>query len=247
MVNIVIPMAGLGSRFADAGYVKPKPFIDVLGKPMIVQVLDNLKYKDAKYILIARKEHLEQEADVVKEIEARGNVIFVPIDMLTEGSVCTVLFARKLINNDTPMMIANSDQIVDIDIADYINDCKQRGLDGSILTFKEPEKDPKWSYALPDEDGFIIDVKEKVAISDIATVGIYLFSKGADYVNYALDMIVRNDRVKNEFYNAPVYNYAVKDGKKIGHYLIKQEQMHGTGTPADLDSYIELLQKQLPI
>ena len=68
--NIVIPMAGAGSRFAIAGYTKPKPFIDVLGKPMIVRVLENLTCKDARYILIARDEDLDQEKEQVKKIIA---------------------------------------------------------------------------------------------------------------------------------------------------------------------------------
>ena len=132
MINIVIPMAGAGSRFAKAGYDKPKPFIDVNGKPMIVRVLENLAYPDARYILIARKEHMEKEAELVKQIEKEFNAIFIPIDKLTEGTACTVLYARKYINNDDPLLIANSDQIVDMNISDFINDCKVRGLDGSI-------------------------------------------------------------------------------------------------------------------
>ena len=127
MINIVIPMAGQGSRFAKAGYEKPKPFIDVDGKPMIVRVLENLAYPDARYILIARKEHMEKEAELVKQIEEEFNAI----DKLT------VLYARKYINNDEPLLIANSDQIVDMNIADFIDDCKNRNLDGSILTFIE--------------------------------------------------------------------------------------------------------------
>ncbi|ECP8926471.1 lipopolysaccharide biosynthesis protein, partial [Campylobacter jejuni] len=159
-MNIVIPMAGLGSRFAKAGFDKPKPFIDVLDKPMIVRVLENLKYKDARYILIARKEHLTKEKKLVDEIKNNFNVEFIPIDKLTEGTACTVLYARKYINNDTPLMIANSDQIVDINIADFINDGFKRGLDGSILTFVDKEKNPKWSFAKLNND-LVVEVKEK--------------------------------------------------------------------------------------
>jgi len=178
MINIVIPMAGAGSRFAKAGYEKPKPFIDVDGKPMIVRVLENLAYPDARYILVARKEHMEKEAQLVKEIEEKYNAIFIPIDKLTEGTACTVLYARKYINNDEPLLIANSDQIVDMSIADFIDDCKDRELDGSILTFIDEHKDPKWSFAKLDENELVTEVKEKVVISEFATVGIYLFSKG---------------------------------------------------------------------
>ena len=238
MINIVIPMAGQGSRFAKAGYDKPKPFIDVEGKPMIVRVLENLAYPDARYILIARKEHMEKEAELVKQIEKEFNAIFIPIDKLTEGTACTVLYARKYIKNDEPLLIANSDQIVDMNIADFIDDCKTRNLDGSILTFVDEFKDPKWSFAKIDENDLVIEVKEKVVISEFATVGIYLYSKGKKFVDASIDMIIENDRVNNEFYTCPTYNYAIKYGSKIGIYNIEFKKMHGIGTPKDLNSYI---------
>ncbi|EHQ1069212.1 glycosyltransferase family 2 protein [Campylobacter jejuni] len=235
-MNIVIPMAGLGSRFVKAGFDKPKPFIDVLDKPMIVRVLENLKYKDARYILIARKEHLTKEKKLVDEIKNNFNVEFIPIDKLTEGTACTVLYARKYINNDMPLMIANSDQIVDINIADFINDSFKRGLDGSILTFIDKEKNPKWSFAKLNND-LVVEVKEKEAISEFATVGIYFFNKGKIFVESAIDMIIENDRVNNEFYTCPVYNYAIKSGAKIGIYNIDFSKMHGIGTPEDLEIF----------
>ncbi len=240
MINIVIPMAGQGSRFAKAGYEKPKPFIDVDGKPMIVRVLENLAYPDARYILIARREHMEKEAELVKQIEKEFNAIFIPIDKLTEGTACTVLYARKYINNDTPLLIANSDQIVDMNIADFIDDCSSRKLDGSILTFIDHYKDPKWSFAKLDENNLVTEVKEKVVISEFATVGIYLYSKGRDFVDASIDMIIENDRVNNEFYTCPTYNYAIKEGSKIGIYNIEFEQMHGIGTPEDLNSFLKI-------
>ncbi|HEA7995525.1 TPA: glycosyltransferase family 2 protein [Campylobacter jejuni] len=235
-MNIVIPITGLGSRFAKAGFDKPKPFIDVLDKPMIVRVLENLKYKDARYILIARKEHLTKEKKLVDEIKNNFNVEFIPIDKLTEGTACTVLYARKYINNDMPLMIANSDQIVDINIADFINDSFKRGLDGSILTFIDKEKNPKWSFAKLNND-LVVEVKEKEAITEFATVGIYFFNKGKIFVESAIDMIIENDRVNNEFYTCPVYNYAIKSGAKIGIYNIDFSKMHGIGTPEDLEIF----------
>lgn len=237
MINIVIPMAGAGSRFAKAGYKKPKPFIDVLGKPMICHVLDNLDMPDAKFILLARKEHYDNEPETIQWIKDNYNVEFVLIDKLTEGAACTVLHAHRLINNDTPLLIANSDQIVDMNIADYISDSNARNLDGSVLCFQDD--DTKWSYAKIDDNGYIVEIKEKVVISEHATVGIYYFAKGRDFVENAIDMFVRNERVNNEFYVAPVYNYAIDKGDKFGIYSIDMNQMHGTGTPEDLDKYIE--------
>lgn len=240
-INIVIPMAGAGSRFVEAGYKDPKPFIDVDGKTMIERVLENLQYPGARYILIIRKEHLEQRLDLAGKIQKQNNVIFVTVDKLTEGAVCTVLKARKLINNDVPLMIANSDQIVDVDIAKFIDECKSKALDGSIMTFIDKERNPKWSFAKVDENNLVTQVKEKQLISNIATVGIYLFSRGQYFVDSAIDMIVENDRVNNEFYVCPVYNYAIAVGKKIGIHNIGFNQMHGMGTPKDLKIYLEYL------
>ncbi|WP_228050455.1 glycosyltransferase family 2 protein [Elizabethkingia anophelis] len=232
-------MAGLGSRFAKEGYEKPKPFIDVNGKPMIVRVLENLYYPNARYFLIARKEHLEIEKDLVQKIEQEYNATFIGLDKLTEGTACTVLYAREYINNDIPLMIANSDQIVDISITDFIDDCLNRKLDGSILTFLDKELNPKWSFAKINSKELVIEVKEKEAISEHATVGIYMFSRGEDFVNGAIDMIIENDRVNNEFYTCPVYNYIIKENKRIGIYDINAEAMHGIGTPEDLNNYLK--------
>jgi dTDP-glucose pyrophosphorylase len=242
-INIIIPMAGAGSRFANAGYIKPKPFIDVSGQPMIMRVLKNLACENANYILIAKEEHLLKEKELFKEIENNYPVIFQPIGHLTEGAACTVLHVREYINNDEPMIIANSDQIVDIHFQDYVNDCLERDLDGSIMTFKDPEKSTKWSFAKTNSAGLVEEVREKIPISDLATVGIYMFRRGKDFVAAAVDMIVQNDRVNNEFYVCPVYNYAIKNGNRIGVYDILFDVMHGLGTPEDLNVYMDILEK----
>lgn len=235
-MNIVIPMAGLGSRFAKAGFINPKPLIDVMGKPMIVRVLENLYYPNANYILIARNEYLAKTQQVIQELLPNMNVKLIGIDKLTEGSVCTILYAHRYVNNDTPLLIANTDQIIEHNIADFINDCKQRELCGSILTFEDKEKNPKWSFAKI-QNNLVVEVKEKVAISTHATVGIYLFMRGKLFVDSAIDMIIANERVNNEFYTCPVYNYAIKSGAKIGIYNIESNAMHGIGTPEDLALY----------
>lgn len=235
-MNIVIPMAGLGSRFVKAGYTTPKPFIDVLGKPMIVRVLENLAYKNAQYILIAQKQHLDSNHLLVEKIAKDFNVKFISINKLTEGTACTLLYAKKYIDNDTPLLIANSDQIVDINIADFIKNNKDRKLDGLILTFIDNDKNPKWSFAKLNGE-LVSEVKEKEPISQYATAGIYLFTKGKTFVDNAIEMIIENDRVNNEFYTCPVYNYAIKNGAKIGIYNIQDSQMHALGTPKDLSHY----------
>lgn len=236
-INIVIPMAGLGSRFKNAGFSTPKPFIDVNGIPMIQAVLENLYYPNAEYILIARKEHVAEYKECFKTLQKVFNITIVEINNTTDGAACTVLTARKFINNEIPLMIANSDQIIDFNISDFIEHSIKEDLSGLILTFHD--NDPKWSYAKIDADGAVICVKEKEPISNYATSGIYLFGQGQYFVDSAIDMIAQADKVNNEYYVAPVYNYLIKEGKKIGVYNIDKNNMHGIGTPEDLTVYLK--------
>lgn len=238
-VNILIPMAGEGSRFAQAGYADPKPFIDVQGMPMIERVMDNVNMPGARFILVARRAHVKNYGPIMDRLNAKYTIDWVFLDHLTEGTACTVLSAFKKINNEEPLLIANSDQIVDLSMEDFLNDCYERRSDGSILCFQDQEKNPKWSFAKQNEDGWVTEVKEKVAISDLATVGIYFFGKGREFCEGAIEMIVQNDRVNGEFYTCPVYNYLIHNNKKIVTYTIDQQAMHGIGTPEDLNVYLQ--------
>lgn len=232
-------MAGKGSRFKEVGEVRPKPFIKIMGKTMIERVLENLNCEGAHFILIAQEKHLEDYADIVNEICNKYSIEFVTIDQITEGAACTCLFARRLINNSFPLVIANSDQIIDIDFQEFIDDCFNKNLDGSIMTFKDLSMDPKWSFAAIGSDGLVSRVAEKMPISNQATVGIYMFKTGSIFIDSAIDMIARNERTSNEFYVCPTYNFAISNNSRIGIYEINQNQMHGLGTPEDLKKFIE--------
>ena len=240
-INVVIPMVGEGSRFARAGYSKPKPFIDVAGRTMIETVMANLALEDARYILLARKEHIAAEPATVRQLRALGNVEILAVDGLTEGTACTVLQARELINDEAPLLIANCDQVVDFSCTEFVADCWARGLDGSILCFEDLARDPKWSFAKTDKEGLVVEVAEKRAISDMATVGLYLFRCGSDFVSGAVDMIARNERVNNEFYTCPVYNHINRRGGRIGIHKVQAEAMHGLGVPDDLVKYLQMI------
>jgi len=237
VINIVIPMAGEGSRFLKTGITTPKPFIDVCDVVMIERVLENLKVNNARYILISRAEHLVSEKSAFERLRKKYNCEILIVDKLTEGAACTILLSCWFINNDEPLLLANSDQIVEMDMGDFIHDSIERKLDGSILTF--PASHPKWSYAKIDSNDHLVELREKEVISEHATVGIYYYQRGTDFVNSAIQMIANNDRVNNEFYTAPAYNYAVKRGLAIGIYEIEESKMHGLGTPEDLKMYIE--------
>lgn len=236
MLNIVVPMAGRGSRFTKAGYELPKPLIDVNGIPMIECVTRNIMpHCEHRFIYICQQEHLKKyNLSVLLKRIAPGCEI-VAVDHITKGAACTVLLAENFINTDDELMIANSDQYVDIDINKYVNTMEEK--DGLIMTM--PANDPKWSYIKYNEKKDVILVREKEVISDEATVGIYNYSRGSDFVKYAYFMIEKNIRVNNEFYVAPVYNEMIEAGKKIGFYDIG-EKMYGLGTPEDLKKYLSL-------
>ena len=236
-VNVIIPAAGEGSRFTKAGWKKPKPFVDVEGRPMLDHVIENVSPVGAGVTLLLRQSHIEAQPALVYGFEKNGVDIF-PVDRQTEGTACTVLLARRVFDNERPMMVANSDQLVDFDVVDYVQDCLDRGLDGSILVFRDPSMDPKWSFAKVDDEGLVTEVAEKKPISDLATVGIYLFARGRDFVSAGADMIAANERIGGEFYTCPVYNYMIADGARIGVYEVPMDAMSGLGTPDDLSRFL---------
>ena len=235
-MKVLIPMAGAGSRFQQAGYTFPKPLIEVYGKPMIQVIVDNLNV-DSEHIFIVQEKHYE-EYHLQQTLETISpHCKIVRVDKLTEGAACTTLLAEEYIDNDEPLLIANSDQFVDWDSNLFMYSMLGDQIDGGILTFKSAH--PKWSYAKLNEEGFVSEVAEKKPISDIATVGIYFWKKGSDYVKYAKRMIDKDIRVNNEFYTAPVYNEAIADNKKIKIFNIDEDGMWGLGTPEDLDYFLK--------
>lgn len=239
MLNIVIPMAGRGSRFANAGYVDPKPLIKVEGKEMIRLVIGNLKPScEHRFIFMCLQEHIDKYQVDKKLSEWCPGCIVVPVKRVTEGAACTVLLAEKYINSDDSLMIANSDQWVDTDINEYLK--SGEGYDGFIMTMKA--HDPKWSFVRFDKEDRVCEVVEKKVVSDEATVGIYNFAHGKDYVKYAHKMIDSNLRVNGEFYVAPVYNQMIEDAGVVSVYNIGTDiqGMYGLGIPEDLNYFMTL-------
>lgn len=233
-MNIIIPMAGEGSRFRDAGFKEPKPMIDVNGLPMIQLVVNNIKF-DANYIYVVRKEHYENYNLKTLLNLITPNCKIVIVDHLTEGAACTTLLTKKYINNDNSLIIANADQFIEWNPINFYNKMIEDDADGGILTFRSNET--KWSYVKLNEQKNVIKLAEKEVISEYATVGVYYYKKGSEYVKYAEQMIEKNIRVKNEFYVAPIYNEYILDNKIIKTYDV--EKMFGLGTPEDLDYFIK--------
>ena len=239
MLYIVLPIAGRGNRFASAGYALPKPLIPIHGVPMVEVVVRQIRpQRPHRFIFLVLADHLRQtHLREVLEEAAPGGVI-VPVPGVTEGAACTVLLARELIDNDDPLMLANSDQYVEADINRYLEAMNRASVDGLIMTFRSNH--PKWSYARLDDAGWVCEVVEKQVVSEYATVGIYNVRRGSDFVGAADAMIRRNLRVNNEFYVAPAYNQLIERGATIATYDIGTEGdgMHGLGTPEDLERFL---------
>lgn len=231
-MNIVIPAAGTGQRFVDAHYNTPKPFLPIYGKPMVQVAIDNLSDKNDKVYLLMRPEHIPYVKGT--DLIHRNNVCFVMIDRLTEGAACTVLRAKKFIDNDEPLLIANSDQYIEYDRNAWVQSANQH--DGVIMTFHATDK--KWSYAETDDAGRVLRVAEKQVISPHATVGVYYYAKGSMFVNAAEAMISDNERVNGEFYVCPAYN------RMVERYNIRTfdiQKMYGLGTPEDYEMNKDLV------
>jgi HAD superfamily hydrolase (TIGR01509 family) len=232
-LNVLIPMAGKGSRFADAGYTFPKPLIEVRGKPMIQAVVENLNI-DANYIYVVQTEHYNKYnlGSMLNLITPGCKII--SLGATTQGAAETTLMADEYIDNEAPLLIANSDQLVEWDSNEVMYSFMSSHADAGMLTFKNLH--PKWSYAKI-EGGWVTQVAEKNPISDNATVGIYYWKHGSDYVKSVLQMMDKNIRTNNEFYVAPAFNEAIENGLKVKATQI--EKMWGIGTPEDLTYYLE--------
>ena len=240
MINIVLPIAGRGSRFAEAGFELPKPLIPVHGKPMIEVVVNNIRPNcEHRFIFVALKAHLDHLGMQETLNRIAPGCIIIPVNKVTEGAACTVLLAREYIDNNDQLMMANSDQWVDININDYLSLMEDKNIDGLIMTMWAD--DPKWSFVGFNNDGQVNNVVEKEVISNEATVGIYNFQKGSDFVKSADQMIAKNLRVKNEFYVAPAYNEMISDQANISIFNIGKEHdgMYGMGIPSDLEKFIK--------
>lgn len=239
-LQIVVPMAGRGSRFQEAGYKDPKPLIQVGRRRMIEWVVDSIRPPiEHRFIFVCQASHLLEYPSIEDVLMLSGkDTTIVRLNEVTQGAACTVLAARQYLVDSSPLMIANSDQFIEVSMKDYLAKLEDRKADGLIMTFKS--NDPKWSYCSQNRNAEVTKVVEKKVISDEATVGIYNFRRAGDFIKGAEDMIKMDLRVNGEFYVAPVYNQMIANGLRIVTHAIKGvgEGMHGLGTPSDLDAFL---------
>lgn len=219
-------MAGNGRRFKEAGYSQPKPLIPILGRPMIDWSLSCLRPKSKHSLILIAKHEVYGMYDC--------DATWVSIGETTQGAACTVLMARELIDTNDSLLIGNCDQYLEgFDIDAFLAWAHGTGGAGALVTFQS-DGNPKWSYVRT-ENGRVVEVKEKQPISDEATVGVYWFRRGKDFVKAADAMIRKADFFNGEAYIAPTFNYLKGP---VYPYRIDAKQMHGLGTPEDLEAFI---------
>ena len=236
-MNILIPMAGAGSRFETAGYKLPKLLIDVCGAPMIEECIKSLDL-DGQYIFVVRKHKHKTKNKKLKKIleNVVDNPIIIEIDELTDGAAQTCLLAKEYINNDTPLVSANCDQILEWSAKNFLKFIENEDPDGAVVTYNSDSE--KNSYIEIDDNGIAIRLVEKEVISDLSLTGLHYWKKGSYFVESAEEMINNNNRTKNEYYVAPTYNFLIQKGLKITNYHIDNSVFHPVGTPEDLKAYI---------
>ena len=232
-MNIIIPLAGRGSRFASEYFV-PKPLIKISGKPMIYWAITSLGL-NGNYHFLIREDGFEDA--IIKEIE---KVVPHPrielINYVTEGPACSALLFEKYITSDE-LVIANCDQIMEWNPSLFLHNARYPNMDGMVVTYHSDTE--KNSYAAVDQHGYVTMMKEKEVISKISLNGIHYWRNGEDFVSSANEMIEADDRAYNgEFYISQSYNYLINKGKKIGIFHIPNQMHHPVGVPADLERYL---------
>lgn len=233
-MNVLIPMAGLGSRFPKDKYYLPKPLIDINGKPMITRAIESLDIDGQYHFILREDEFTKITKDVISKTVKNPN--FITVNKTTEGPACSVLLLKEFINNDDELITANCDQIMDWNSSLFFHNV--RLYDGAVVTYYS--NTDKNSYVKLDNKGRALLFAEKEVISNISLNGIHYWKKGKYFVQSAEKMIAADHRAPNgEFYISISYNYMIQDGLEVGIFHIPNEQHHAVGVPVDLEKFIK--------
>lgn len=236
--DVIVPMAGDGSRFAAEGYELPKPLVDVDGEPMVRLAVRTLGLPEGRHVFLARSEHLSRPGMEGFLAGLAREALVVPVEHRTEGAACTVLLAAEVLDLDTstrPLVVMNSDQAISWDPDAALHRMVSRGLDGLVLCFPAPDRNPKWSYAEEGPDGLIRRVAEKDPISDLATAGVYVWRRGRDFARTTRSMMYLGRKTRGEYYVCPTFQPLIDEGMR---FEAPRCEMHGLGTPGDLRTYL---------
>lgn len=238
-MNFVIPMAGYGQRFADAGYKVPKMLIEAHGKTLLEWSIDSLPLAlCTRLVCILLAEH-ERQHNLSQHITAlygnRAEIRFHFLEQVTRGQAETVLLSKPLIDESRDLLVFNIDTFFHSEsLAEKL---LRKDIDGVLGAFESTE--PRFSFAVVDEvTGLVTRTAEKEVISHHALTGLYHFRRPADFFEAATYYITNDIRVNNEFYIAPMYNYLIAQGRKF--VVDEAAEHHILGTPAELKQFLDL-------
>jgi NDP-sugar pyrophosphorylase family protein len=238
-MNYILPAAGLGTRFSKAGVVSPKPLIPVLGFPMLLWVVWNLNPQVGdKIFIVAQEEHkLEEELGHYFQ-KLSCEFIFINIRGVTDGPASTLELALNLIDDDEPVICANTDQYLSVSLESFVTQVSDNES-GSMLTMNA--SGTAWSYVTRGSNELLQRIVEKVEISNEATVGIYAWSHSKLAKRAIQQMKFNEDRVNNEFYVAPSFNYLIEAGIQVRGINLGDygDVVHGIGTPQDYSNFVK--------
>lgn len=238
-IQLIVPMAGLGTRFTEKGYKIPKPILPIGSQRMIEIVLQNLTSHHVEKVVVVTKTEISESSSLPKLLtNFQCKVEIILVNETTEGPASTCFLAKNHIDLNKPLVIANSDQYLDTDISvQYEN---WDGADSDGLIWAMEDNSPKWSFVRTSDEGRALEIREKIVISKFATCGVYAFSKASDFFDAYLEMVHVNDRTNNEFYVAPTYNYLISRGKNIRVINLGPARtvMHGLGIPEDYEAFL---------
>ena len=235
-INVLIPMAGRGSRFREAGHALPKPMIPVAGKPMIEWAIDSLTGLRAehRFIFVALEEDLR--AGLSTLLEDKGEIV--SLHQLREGAVQSALAARHLIESDHPLIIANCDQYIEWDINEWLDG--SAGFDCSTVAFRS--NNSHHSYLVTREKQVEV-VREKEVVSDLAVAGMYFYRRGTLFTQGADSLIASDEKTNGEFYISPIFNQLIAEGATVTFTEIQRKDSHMLGTPEEVADFESLVKQ----
>lgn len=235
-MNILVPMAGKSQFFPDSDFPFPLPLLEIGGRTMIERVLENLATASpaANFIFVLNNEDCRRYyLDRTLNIITGGRCHIVRLEGETRGSACSALMAIDFVNNATPLLIANSDQLIDLPLASVLAPLQQ--ADAGVVTFESVH--PRWSYVKLDDDGWVVETAEKRPLSKDAIAGLYFFRHGQYFVDAAMQMIRKDESVNGSYFVAPVLNQLVLQGRRIATSKIANEQYHTFYMPQKIADY----------
>lgn len=237
MLNYLIPLGTSSQFFESAEYPYPKPLIEIFGKPMIQLVIENLSRikEEKRFIFVLREEDCTRHhLDSTVRLLAGEEAVIIKLRRETKGSACSALLAIDLIANDQPLIIANGDQFLDVDLDVYLSRFRDEKVDAGCLCFESVH--PRWSYVRL-ENNHIVEAAEKRPLSSQAIAGFYYFAKGIHFVEAAKRMIRKDASVNEQFYISPVFNELVLQNLNLRAYSVPNKNYHTFYSPQKIQEY----------